>query len=174
MTPTKRVVAALGAVGATLKRSKKHLVYELPNGNAVTVSSTPSDSREEQNVLRDIRRAVGAVDPTPKPSTTKNAPKRKPKPGRSDVPFARITASPLADALRSTGLVEQQLREQIAALESEVWNLSTTCARLSETHGREERAWRTERADLIAKVEELERPWLLRVWKWMNADREDA
>ena len=58
MTP--RVMQALRDVGARLKRSRKHLVYELPNGKNVVVASTPSDFRAENHALREIRKVSGA------------------------------------------------------------------------------------------------------------------
>lgn len=53
-----RVQDALDAAGAVLKRSKKHRVYVLPNGNKVTMAGTPSDWRVEQEQLKTIRRAA--------------------------------------------------------------------------------------------------------------------
>lgn len=55
----KRIEQALAEAGARLLRHRKHLVYELANGRRVVMSSTPSDRREVQNALRDIRKAVG-------------------------------------------------------------------------------------------------------------------
>jgi hypothetical protein len=60
---TRRVVDALKSAGAVLKRRKKHLVYELPTGQNVVVSSTPSDVRAENNALREIRKASGEARP---------------------------------------------------------------------------------------------------------------
>lgn len=69
MHQSKRVLAALDAVGARLKRQGKHQVYGLPNGRQVVVASTPSDWRAEENALRQIAHAAGlpkaALDPTP-------------------------------------------------------------------------------------------------------------
>jgi hypothetical protein len=49
----------LAAVGATLKRSKKHLVFGLPNGKTVTIASSPSDGRfGEKNAIGDWTRTV--------------------------------------------------------------------------------------------------------------------
>lgn len=111
-----RVSKALSAAGAVLKRSRKHLVYELPNGNKLTVSSTPSDHRHEDNILRDLRRASGAVSAGPVVGERRRRPH---KPGRVEVPsFGPVTA--LASALRDTGVVERQLRAQIAELEGQV------------------------------------------------------
>lgn len=50
--------SALRESGAVLVRSKKHLVYRLPNGQKVVVSATHSDWRSEMNTVRDIRRAL--------------------------------------------------------------------------------------------------------------------
>jgi predicted RNA binding protein YcfA (HicA-like mRNA interferase family) len=56
--PTERIEEALKAGGFKLRRSKKHLVYENAEGRTVTLASTPSDRRTEENVLSWIRRAL--------------------------------------------------------------------------------------------------------------------
>jgi hypothetical protein len=113
------VSAALAAVGARLKRNKKHLVYELPNGNKVTMASTPSDHRAEENMLRDIRRAAGLVHEPKPPSPPK--PKTR-KLGRVERDWHGLpqAGSPMAAAFRDSGLVEQQLRSRIGQLEAEI------------------------------------------------------
>ena len=43
---------------ATLIRSKNHLIYELPNGNKVTVAKTPSCSRYWKNTEKNFKNAA--------------------------------------------------------------------------------------------------------------------
>lgn len=106
-----RLQDALRSVGAVLKRDKKHLVYELPNGQNVTIAATPSDRRAEANAIRDVRHAAGVV-PQPKTSTRHE---KKRKPGRRE-PQWTVTLSPMAAALRDAGIVEEQLRTEIEQL----------------------------------------------------------
>jgi predicted RNA binding protein YcfA (HicA-like mRNA interferase family) len=76
---SKRIEDALKAGGFKLKRSKKHRVYENAAGRTMTIASTPSDHRAEENILTEIRRAsqplpekTEAVDATlPKQRKTK-------------------------------------------------------------------------------------------------------
>jgi hypothetical protein len=44
--------------GAVLVRRKKHLVYQLPNGQNFISPKTPGDHRNSQNQLRSLRRAL--------------------------------------------------------------------------------------------------------------------
>lgn len=143
MKPTKKVLEALDAVGAKLKRAKRHKVFELPNGRNVVIPSTPSDSRRgEQNALCDIRKAAGIV-PEPKPE--KPVRERRRKPGRDEPPRLGLPreSDPMALAFRKTGLVEQQLRSRIGELESA---LATRDA-------------------LIVRLEGL---WFVRLWRWFG------
>ena len=134
-----RLTAALELVGAQLKRDKKHRVYELPNGRTFVLPSTPSDVRAEANALSDLR-AVSGVDVLAKP---RKAPadvraERRNRPGRAgELPW-KASMSPLAEALRSTGIVEQQLRTELDAA-------------------------RAENAALLARIAELEMSWFARV-----------
>lgn len=145
---TDRVGKALKEVGARLKRHRKHLVYELPNGRNVVMAKTPSDYRAEENVLRDIRKATGV----PREAKPTSEPKeRRKKPGRMESPTAwslpESSVSPLASALRDNGLVEQALRAQIDELERQLRRAR----------------W---------KVERLQRPWWQKVQEqvslWRN------
>lgn len=109
----------LEKAGAVLKRRNKHAVYELPNGNKVTVSATPSDHRAELNAIADVRRAVGMVTESKIPTTFKNE-KRERKPGRKDPPPVFTGSSALAVALSKSGVVEEQLRQEVARLRAEL------------------------------------------------------
>jgi len=116
---TDRVRQALAAAGAKLKRTKKHLVYELPNGRTVVVSSTPGDPNSDWYTLRDIRAAADV----PRKPTVVSAPKEKRrKPGRQESKGWSLPSdfTPMAEAFRQSGLVEQQLRSQIRDLEETI------------------------------------------------------
>lgn len=118
---TKRIAEALDAAGAKLKRDKRHRVYELPNGQNLTVAQTPSDKlRHEDNVLRDLRKATGAVAVHREGERRE----RRKKPGRYESASGQIgipaETSPFAAALRQTGLIEQQLRTRIGQLEGDL------------------------------------------------------
>lgn len=43
---------------AELVRSKRHLIYRLPNGATLVVSKSPSDKRAMQNVLKELARLL--------------------------------------------------------------------------------------------------------------------
>jgi hypothetical protein len=119
---SERVLSALALVGATFKRAKKHIVYELPNGQKVTMAATPSDHRADRNMVRDIYKAAG-VRPEPKPKATTP---RQEKPGRQGAPKVwglPQERSAIATALGTIGLVEQQLRVKVGQLEGELERL---------------------------------------------------
>lgn len=148
-----RVTAALEAVGATLKRDKKHRVYALPNGRNFVLSNTPSDSvHAEHNALGDLRRALDL----PREVKPETAPKeRHAKPGRHDSRGWRL--SPMAAALQESGLVEQHLRAQLAQQTAEA---DAKIANLRRTvFAREER------------IAELEQLWPVRLMKWWTQQR---
>lgn len=111
MTP--RVEQALRAVGAVLKRQKKHRVYELPNGKNVVLPSTPSDGRHgEENSLTDIRKAAGVS----KPKKVNRKTERREKQGRREADWS-LKTNPLSVALTDSGLTEKLLRTRIVELE---------------------------------------------------------
>ncbi len=113
-----RIGDALAAAGATLKRSKKHLVYELPNGKNVVVAATPSDVRAELNMVRDVKRAAGAV-PQAAPVGARRG--KAYKPGRATSErWGSVGRSVMADAFSEAGLIERQLREENARLAREL------------------------------------------------------
>lgn len=117
-----RLSQALADVGAVLKRNKKHHVYELPNGNKVTVAATPGDNRSELNALADVRHAAGLVTESKVPTEFRNR-KVERKPGRID-PAPALPAftgsSALAAALSQSGVVEDSLRQEVARLRVEL------------------------------------------------------
>lgn len=108
------IASALTKAGAVLARQRKHLVFRLANGKSVTMASTPSDYRAEQNVLRDIRSATGEPRSLPSIGTRVRMP---PKPGRQKAPSVMPALSPMSAALLQSGLIEQQLRARITELE---------------------------------------------------------
>ena len=132
-----RIATALHTVGARLKRQKKHLVYELPNGKNVVVSKTPSDRRSEQNTLRDIAKVAGVE----KAEKIASKP-RRPKPGR---PEPTWTISPnaggMAAALSSSGIVEKQLRAEKAGLERRIVTLEKELRLIRSSYGYRIEQW---------------------------------
>lgn len=119
---------ALETLGAKLKRDKKHLVYELPNGRNFVVAQTPSDSRGELNAMSDLRAAAGVeVRDRPKKADADTRAARRNRPGRSmkgDIPIP-AAHSPFASALRESGVVEHQLRTRLGVVEAENLFLKT-------------------------------------------------
>lgn len=114
-----RLSKALADVGAVLKRDKKHHVYELPNGNKVTVAATPGDNRSELNALADVRYAAGLVTESKVPTEFRNR-KVERKPGRIDPAPAFETSTVMGAALSKAGVVEERLRAEVARLRAEL------------------------------------------------------
>lgn len=108
MTPLdKSVTDLLDQVGAKLLRDKKHLVYEMPNGQKVTLSKTTKNFSNVENSLHEIRRAAGLVN-DPKPTTVKV--RRPPKPGRHEIPVKSLKRD-LREALVAKSTLEKALAE---------------------------------------------------------------
>ena len=59
MRRTTRLDRALAEAGARLERCRKHLVYRLPNGRIFVTPKSPSDTRGEENALRELRKLTG-------------------------------------------------------------------------------------------------------------------
>ena len=59
MDARKEIASLLKNNNCKLLRSKKHIVYKLPNGNKFTLSKTPSDCRAYENALKDLRKGLG-------------------------------------------------------------------------------------------------------------------
>lgn len=140
-----RVAKVLKAVGARLKRDRKHLVYELPNGRNVVLPKTPSDWRSELNCVSDIRKAAG-VARSPKAATEPR--ERKAKPGRLDSRSWTVAPNPLAAALQQSGVADAA---KIADLEQKVADLRRT------VFARE------------ARIAELEASWPVRAAAWVRS-----
>jgi ribosomal protein S19E (S16A) len=122
---TRRVVDALKSAGAVLKRRKKHLVYELPTGQNVVVSSTPSDVRAENNALREIRKASGEARPAT--ATVGERRERKHKPGRAREPWT-VKAPTMAAKLREAGVVERAQTTRIDELGRDLVSMANELA----------------------------------------------
>jgi hypothetical protein len=103
-----RLHAALDAIGARLKREKKHLVYELPNGRTFVTAKSPSDNRGERNALSDLEAVAGVPLGERRKAPADVRAERRSRPGRHGEPPPRMSA--LSAALLDTGLVERQLR----------------------------------------------------------------
>jgi hypothetical protein len=54
-----RILALLKAHGAVLARSKRHRVWQFPDGRVFALASTPSDHRAEANQYADLRKLLG-------------------------------------------------------------------------------------------------------------------
>lgn len=147
---SRRVSAALAAVGAQLKRAKNHLVYELPNGRTLVFSQTPSDYRAEEKMLRDIRHATGTVS-QPKPSEPRQ--ERRRKPGRSE-PARWPALSPLANALQQSGVAQQATEQKLR------WEILTLNEDLRDAQ---------KRADVAeAALSTLRNRWFVKLADWME------
>lgn len=147
---SRRLSAALDAVGARLKRSKKHLVYELPNGRTFVTAKTPGDSRGDLNAICDLQAAAGVdLSETRRKATPEARAERRARPGRRDSDWGRTRAvvSPMAQALSSAGVVEQRLRADVEAL--------MAMLRVKD-----------------ARIAELEALWVVRAWTWLAGGRE--
>lgn len=121
-----RLKHALSGVGAVLKRSKKHLVYELPNGKSFTLPSTPSDTRADLNAISDLRKVAGVVKEVKPPRK-----ERREKQGRREADWT-LPVNTMASALKSAKVVDEQFYlDRIAALESENARISAQ----SEAYG---------------------------------------
>lgn len=108
-----KLQAALAAVGARLKRHRKHLVYELPDGRNFVTASTPSDRHADANALRQLERmTVPAMPGAPRAITPDR--KKRIKPGARSAPWSLPVVSPLAAELSAAGVVEARLRMELA------------------------------------------------------------
>jgi hypothetical protein len=155
---SKRLEDALDAVGARLKRTKKHRVYELPNGRTFVVGSTPSDNRAEQNALSDLR-AISGVDTQPerrKASAEVRAERRR-RPGRAGEPPWRTGTSALASAMRESGVAEKSMRVQIDELRASVDELRSIVDAQAEVIRERE-----------ARIVALESLWVVRAWRYVR------
>ena len=157
MKPYERIRAALDGMGAKLKRGKKHLVYELPNGKTFVMSNSPSDTRRgEMNALADLR-AVAGVDVR---EERRKAPaevraERRRRPGRAGEPRVAATTA-MAAAFVSAGFVEQ-LQARIAELESDRDRLEIACDQRDVLIG-----------ELRARLAALRSLWVVRFWMWLQ------
>ena len=105
--------------GCTLKRHKRHEVWNLPNGRVFTRPKTPSDHRADENNLTDLKRELGLTKRT---ATIGERRKRKAKSKRGNSPTFRAAPinTTLADQLVASGSVEYVLRGRIAELEAQM------------------------------------------------------
>jgi len=152
-----RLTDALDAVGARLKRDKKHRVYELPNGRNFVVASTPSDARADRNAISDLRAATGVDVTARRKASPEVRAERRRRPGRAgEAPWTVVSSSPFASALRDTGIVEKQLRAEIVDLTTGIHDLAAAVDELSaEIRGRD--------AHILA----LESMLAVRVWRFL-------
>lgn len=129
-----RLQEALEAVGATLKRAKKHRVYALPNGRTFVVGNTPSDKRADRNAISDLKAVAGvAFDEPRRKAPAEIRAERRNRPGRAGERPWPVGSSPLASALRDSGIVEQQLRDEIAQLKRGIAELTAAVDELAAT-----------------------------------------
>jgi hypothetical protein len=144
-----------------LVRQNKHEIWRFPNGKQVVLASTPSDRRAAANKLSVLRNALGVkVEKAPASNRDKTyRPKHK--------TAAKLHLSPsfnstLADQLRLTGIVEDELRAAIDCLEDEKAKL------LDENHGLAEHLTEMETRCRLAQIA-LEQTWDWRIRQWLKA-----
>ncbi len=156
MTPRERATGILTSIGAQIVRHKKHEIWQLPGGRTWTRSKTPSDSHSDLNNLSDLKRELGVHEVRVKNPERKE---KHPEHGGNGKQrsFTPTIDSTLANQLRSTGIIEKQLREHIAELENSL---------LQMTASREK--WRGLYEGLGA---ETERSWLWRLRCWVRGKR---
>ena len=142
MTPRETVDSLLKEHGATLKRSKNHEVWELPNGSSFTRALTPGDIRSDDNSLSTLRRALGIT------KTEKTVGDRREKKTSSPVERTRISKPTINCSMRDALLVSGV---KAAIVESEADKLR---AKVAELEG-----WK-------ATVSEK---WWFRLADWMGA-----
>lgn len=109
MKRREQVNSLLKEIGAKLKRRKKHEVWELPNGKTLVRSQTPSDRRSDMQDMKELRHALGDV-PEHKEGERREK-KRKAK--RTETVKYDRSVNSLADQLRSSGVIEDVLKEQV-------------------------------------------------------------
>lgn len=106
------------SVGGVLIREKKHLVFELPDGSKLTTAASPSSKRTLQEVRSDLigRGFLSEERRAKAPADIRKSRRRRPgntgeakKWNAHQLPDA---GNSMAEALRDSGLVEQQLRSE--------------------------------------------------------------
>lgn len=113
----RKVKALLKQAGAHLKRSKKHLVFGTPGGKNIVLSHTPSDGNAVHAQIRDLKQHLNIPKDPPRMVKEKRS-----KPGRHGEERMRPAPPPnnaLADQLRTIGITEAALREELAFAYSE-------------------------------------------------------
>lgn len=127
-----RALKLLQDAGAKLIRSKKHLVFELPNGQITVASKTPRNERfADRHVARELRQKLGVADERGKPGERRE---KSRTPGR--VESVRIkksqgkAGSTMAEQLQQTGVVS--LRNKINQLETEATWMADEITRLTD------------------------------------------
>lgn len=124
----REVRSLLRNVGARLKRHRKHFVYEMPDGQNVVLSGTPKDpTTTKKKQITDIKRAAGIHES--KPAVIRE---KKHKPGRHGEARYRPAPPPnnaFADQLRTLGVTEKALRQEIADLQETITELRAFRAR---------------------------------------------
>lgn len=141
-----RLEAVLQAVGAKLLRQKKHLVYQLPNGQKLTLAKSPSDRRAEDNAITDVYHAAGVE----RPKQVKSTKPKTVKPGRQE-PAWNLPVNSMGDALSKVPLATKKLQQRIEELEALV---SSSDERVSRWQEECERAVE-QRAEAVVRLERL-------------------
>lgn len=149
MTPREKATDILASLGAILVRKKKHEIYRLSDGRIWARSKTPSDAHSDLNNLSALKKEFGIVE-----ERQKNPERREKQPDHGGHGKRRgyipVGGSLLADQLRATGLVEQQLRSQVARLENDLMQMTNSrdrfkalyCRLKAETDGSWVWRWR--------------------------------
>lgn len=139
MNARAKVTALLEECGAVLKRSRKHQVYELPNGKNFVRASTPSDSKSDLNNLSDLNHQLEIVVPKKigaAPSRAKTLRAKPKKQVSTERMKSKVASLSLAESLRMAGLTDDALRDQVAAIGSRVAEIEERQQRIEEHQSR--------------------------------------
>lgn len=99
--------------GAVLLRSKKHQVWQLPNGKKFVRSQTPSDQHSDRNNFSDLRRVLGIVDETRGQEGERREKKLKTKKSDAVPQYKQNVNNGLANQLRLAGIIETAVRSEL-------------------------------------------------------------
>ncbi len=163
MNPEIEIDRLIKEHNGVLVRQRKHQVWSFPDGKQVVLASTPSDRRAASNKLSVLRRVLGVkVEKSPQGNGTGKAAYRPKHQAAEKLSFTPKFNSSLADQLRLTGLVEDELRETIDCLEDEKTKLLEDNTELADA------LFATEQALKMAEIR-LQRTWDWRIRQWLTA-----
>jgi hypothetical protein len=154
-----------------LVRQNKHEIWRFPDGKQVVLASTPSDRRAAANKLSVLRNVLG-IKAEKAPAAKGNKGYRHKHEAAAKLRFTPSFNSSLADQLRLTGLVEDELRATIDCLEDEKAKLLEENSGYAELLVERETQHRLTRLELEAQCEliqaRLEQTWDWRIRQWLK------